>query len=103
MGQPLGGVQTYCSSLGRVVWQKAWIASHCFGTTFDWVERARSRRSSIADRTGAKQSDFDQLCGSRLPNTTMRYFARVGWPCESRLILEMAIVGRGRPRMDLRF
>lgn len=79
-GHPFGGVHTYFSSGGRVVWQKAWTASHCFGMTRMLVAMARSSRSSIADSTGAKQSVLDQLCGSRFPRTTMQYLARVGLP-----------------------
>eukprot|EP00979_Chaetoceros_neogracilis_P012296 scaffold3187_cov123-Chaetoceros_neogracile.AAC.1 len=59
-------------------------------------------RSSRGDITGAKQSLLDQLVGSRLPSTTIRYFARSGLPFSSGLILEMAMDGRALPMMGRR-
>mgnify|MGYP003326720004 CR=1 FL=1 len=49
--------------------------------------------------TGAKQSDVDQECGSRLPRATMRHFARFGSPFSSYLMVEIAMVGRAEPTM----
>ena len=57
---------------------------------------------SRAERTGAKQLLEDQLCGSRLPRTTMQYLARWGLPLLSFFIFDMAMVGRGFPRIFLR-
>ncbi len=55
------------------------------------------RQSSAWERTGAKQSLFDQLCGSRLPRATIWYLARIGFPSPSRFMVEMAMVGRALP------
>ena len=55
------------------------------------------RRSSSGDMTGAKQSLFDQSCGSRLPRTTMRYLARSGFPFSSFLIFDIAMDGSALP------
>ena len=62
-----------------------------------FVANAVSSQSSACNRTGAKQSDFDQLCGSRFPNMTMRYLARTGFPSPSVFIVEKAMVGSAFP------
>ena len=60
------------------------------------------RRISRGLRTGAKQSDVFQSCGSRLPRTTIRYFALEGMPFSSNFTLDRAMVGSGLPRTCLR-
>ena len=97
MGHPGGGRHTYCSLAGRYDWQKAWLTSALFSFLFTLVARLVIRRSSAWERTGAKQSLFDQLWGSRLPRATIRYLARIGFPSPSRLMVEMAMVGRALP------
>jgi len=88
---------TYCSSSGRTDWQNAWATSPVLHIRFIWVAMATRRRSSRGDITGAKQSLVDQSVGSRFPRTTMRYFARSGFPFLSFLIFEMAIDGSALP------
>ena len=96
-GHPAGGRQTYCSLSGRYDWQNAWLTSQLFNFRFFFVARAVSRRNSACDSTGAKQSDLVQLFGSRLPSTTIRYFARTGFPSPSFFMVEIARVGSARP------
>ena len=59
------------------------------------------KRSSIWDRTGAKQSGFDQSCGSRLPSATILYFALIGTPFLSNFMVDIAIVGSILPTVSL--
>ena len=61
-----------------------------------------SRRTSICDSTGAKQSDLLQLLELRLPNTTILYLHLFGCPFSSLLSVEIAIVGRAGPVVFLR-
>ena len=73
------------------------VKSSCFSMRRWWIASMDIVRRSMRERTGAYVSDLDQVCWSRLPNTTMRYFARFGFPASSNLIVDMAIVGKARP------
>ena len=59
--------------------------------------------SSSWDRTGAKQSLFDQLFGSRFPNTSRRYLHLIGLPSWSFFMVEMAMDGKALPTIGLIF
>jgi len=97
MGQPWGGRMTYCSSSGSTDWQNAWLTSPVLVIFRIWVAIAMRSRSLSRDMTGAKQSLLDQSCGSRLPRTTMQYFARSGFPFLSFLIFDIAMDGSALP------
>ena len=101
-GQPLGGLQMYFSSVGSVDWTKAWEMSPDFDICLRLTAIVRRRRNCKEERTGAKQSAVDQSCGSKLPRTTMRYFARTGSPCSSVLMVDIAMVGRALPNIGRR-
>ena len=47
--------------------------------------------------TRAKQSDVFRLCVSRLPITTIRYFALMGFPCSSFFMTDNVCVGSALP------
>ena len=53
----------------------------------------------MEERTGAKQSEEDQLFGLRLPSTTIWYFALSGYPFSSFLIINIAIAGKAFPKI----
>ena len=57
------------------------------------MARAIKVRNSGPSRTGAVISGWFHVVVSRFPHTTMRYFARMGLPCSSNLIVARAIDG----------
>ena len=101
MGQCDGSRNTYFSDGGRWDCTKACLKSHDFGVIPFFTASATSSLNSICDSTGANVSFLSQLCGSRLPNATILYFARCGDPCSLCFIVETAIEGRVGPRMFL--
>jgi len=116
MGQPWGGLMTYYLLSGRTDWQKACLTLPVFalfcicvsivmqthsssgdmmGAVFALfcicVSIVMQTHSSSGDMMGAKQSLLDQSWGSRLPRTTMQYFAWSVLPFSSFLIFEIAM------------
>ena len=87
----------YCSSGGSTDWTNACDTSPLFGIRFMLTAMEVSKRTSVCDKTGAKQSVLDQLFGSRFPRTTIRYLQRLGSPFLSLFNVEIAIVGSAGP------
>ena len=84
----------YCSSGGRVDCTNACFTSPFFRTQRFFTASAVRKQSSTRDITGAYTLLFVQWLGSKFPRATIRYFALLGWPSLSYLMVEMAIAGR---------
>ena len=87
----------YCLLGGRVDWQKVFWKSPYFGVRWRRTVDAIKHWNSSWDITGAKQSCLIHVRGSKLPNTTILYIARMGFPSASFLMVEIAMMGNALP------
>jgi len=72
---------------------KACLTSQFLRTHLLEIASPVSSQSSNCDITGAAVKSLDQVCGSWLPSTTIRYFSRFGRLKASYLIVAIAIEG----------
>ena len=97
MGQYLGGSNTYVSPSGKYAWQNACLKYPAFTLHLFLTTMVMNKRSLVWESTGSNTSLRDQLVGSRLPRTHMRYFSRWGLPLASVLMVVRGVIGRELP------
>ncbi len=90
---PEGRQTIVTSSGGRIPWQKAFLQSPCLSPRQQCTARLTRKRRLSNQRTGEKQSLFDQSWHSQFPKTTILDLAWSGMSCLSFFIVRTHIVG----------